>query len=77
MTCGSRRKLLKRHHKAMARSQQLLVSKLWKSPKKSATFPVVLHSIMLPRDHGTWIHGTLRAGFQCCSKKTMRDDSTL
>lgn len=66
MTCGSRRKLIKRHHKAVARSQQLLVSKLWKSQKKnSATFPVALHSIMLPRGHGTWMQRALGAGFQC------------
>lgn len=69
MTCGSRRKFIKRHHKAVARSQLLLVSKLWKSQKNSATFPVMLHSIMLPRGHGTWMHRALGAGFQCLLKK--------
>lgn len=57
MTCGSRRKFRKSYHKAVARNQHLLISKLWKSQKKSATFPVILHSIMLPRGYCTWIGG--------------------
>lgn len=69
MTCGSRRKFIKRHRKAMARSQQLLVSKIWKSQKNSAPFPAILHSIMLPRGHGTWMHRALGAGFQCLFQK--------
>lgn len=71
MTCGSRRKFIKRHHKAVARRQLLLVSKLWKSQKNPATYPVLLHSIMLPRGHGAWMHRGRGAGFQGLFQKKL------